>query len=86
MGFTFNEISYAPEIVNVMLKRQQAGALLAARKAIVRGAVDITEGAMNALAGQGIALSENKRAQVAGGLLATICSETGVRIVLPLEK
>ena len=41
VGFSFNEMSYAPEVASGMLKRQQAGALIQARRLIVDGAVSI---------------------------------------------
>lgn len=47
--FSFNELSYAPEIAQAMLKRQQAEALVEARRAIVRGAREIAEEAMSNL-------------------------------------
>lgn len=44
--FSINELSYAPEIAQAMLKRQQADALVNARRAIVKGASEIAEEAM----------------------------------------
>lgn len=47
--FSINELSYAPEIAQAMLKRQQANALIAARRAIVRGAKEIADDAISNL-------------------------------------
>lgn len=44
--FSINELSYAPEIAQAMLKRQQAEALVSARRAIVKGAREIADEAM----------------------------------------
>jgi len=75
LSFTFNEISYAPEIASGMLKRQQANAILQAREVIVKGAVEIARGAVLGLQEKGIVLDDKARARVVGNLLVVLCSE-----------
>jgi len=86
LSFTFNEISYAPEIASGMLKRQQAQAILAARKVIVRGAVDIAQSAVHELEQQGIGMDDKAKARVVSNLLTVICSESATAPVLPLPS
>lgn len=86
LTFTFNEISYAPEIAAGMLKRQQAQAVLAARKVIVRGAVDIAQSAVHELEQQGIGMDDKAKARIVSNLLTVICSETSTAPVLPLSS
>jgi len=85
LTFTFNEISYAPEIASGMLRRQQAQAVLSARKLIVSGAVEIAQGAVHNLEAQGIQMDDKSRAKIVGNLLTVICSETATAPVLPLS-
>jgi len=86
LTFTFNEISYAPEIAAGMLKRQQANAILQARKLIVTGAVDIATLAVKELEAQGITMDDKAKARVASNLLTVICSESATAPVLPLPS
>jgi len=86
LSFTFNEISYAPEIAAGMLKRQQAQAILQARKVIVRGAVDISQNAVHELESAGIAMDDKAKARVVSNLLTVICSESATAPVLPLPS
>jgi len=86
LTFTFNEISYAPEIAAGMLKRQQAHAVLQARKMIVTGAVDIAQGAVKELENQGIVMSDENKVKVVGNLLTVICADNHVSPVLPVHN
>jgi len=86
LTFTFNEISYAPEIASNMLRRQQAQAILAARKTIVTGAVEIAQGAVHALEAQGVTMDDKSRAKIVGNLLTVICSESSTQPVLPVNN
>jgi len=86
LSFTFNEISYAPEIASGMLKRQQAQAILQARKVIVRGAVEIAQSAVHELEQQGISMDDKAKARVVSNLLTVICSESATNTVLPLPS
>lgn len=84
VGFSFNEMSYAPEVASGMLKRQQAGALIQARRLIVDGAVSITSDAIEGLASKGIHMGEEDKARLVSNLLTALCSESNVAPVLPL--
>ena len=62
-----NELNYAPEIAGMMLKKQQAGALLEARQIIVDGAVSIAEDAIRKLDANGTVKSQQKISDTQGG-------------------
>lgn len=79
ISFELSDLSYAPEIAQAMLVRQQAQALVDARKIIVSGAVDIVRGAVTHLADQGIPLEAAHQSRVVGNLLAIICGEAKVQ-------
>ena len=69
-------LAYAPEIANAMLRRQQAEAVLAARKIIVAGAVSMVEGALQHLNERGVVqLDEDRRATMVSNLLVVLCGE-----------
>jgi len=85
LTFTFNEISYAPEIASAMLKRQQANAMLQARKVIVSGAVQIAQGAVQELETQGIPMSDESKIKIVSNLLTVICAETSAVPTIPLR-
>jgi len=85
LSFTFNEISYAPEIASGMLKRQQAQAILQARTVIVRGAVEIANGAVKELEQRGIVMDDRAKVKVASNLLTVLCSESNATPVVPLK-
>lgn len=74
-AFVINELSYAPEIAGAMLKRQQAHALIAARKAIVTGAKDIAKDAVEEL-GEG--MSPEEKARLLGNLLVVLVGDKDV--------
>jgi len=75
LNFQFNELSYAPEIAQGMLKKQQARATLAARKTIVEGVVEIAYGAISKLEDKGIAMTDSEKAKVITNLLTVMCSD-----------
>jgi len=75
VSFQLNEISYAPEIAQGMLKRQLATALVSSRKTIVKGAVDISHGAITQLEEKGIKMTDQDKARIVGNLLVVICSD-----------
>jgi len=77
--FQFNEMSYAPEIAQGMLKRQQAMATVAARRTIVDGVVDIAYGAISKLEGKGIKMNESEKTKIATNLLTVMCAEHDVQ-------
>jgi len=68
------QLSYAPEIAAAMLQRQQAEAVVAARKKIVEGAVGMVEMALEQLKQDGVvALDEERKAQMVSNLLVVLC-------------
>lgn len=70
-------LAYAPEIAGAMLRRQQADAVIAARKKIVEGAVGMVEDALKLLAdGKILDLDEERKAQMVSNLLVVLCSES----------
>jgi regulator of protease activity HflC (stomatin/prohibitin superfamily) len=69
-------LAYAPEIATVMLRRQQAGAVVAARQRIVDGAVGMVEAALERISADGIVeLDEERKATMVSNLLVVLCSE-----------
>ena len=69
-------LAYAPEIAQAMLRRQQAQAVVAARRLIVEAAVGMVEDALNGLAQRGVVeLDQDKRAAMANNLLVALTSE-----------
>jgi regulator of protease activity HflC (stomatin/prohibitin superfamily) len=69
-------LAYAPEVATVMLRRQQAGAVVAARQRIVDGAVGMVEAALDRLAADGtVELDEERKATMVSNLLVVLCSE-----------
>ncbi|PRP83791.1 hypothetical protein PROFUN_08989 [Planoprotostelium fungivorum] len=79
ISFQFNELSYAPEIAQGMLKKQQAMATVGARRTIVEGAVEIAHGAIVKLEGKGIRLEPAEQTRLVTNLLTVICSENDVQ-------
>ncbi len=76
-------LAYAPEIAQVMLRRQQAEAVIAARSKIVLGAVSMVEMALNGLSERGIVgLDEERRAAMISNLLVVLCSESEAQPVI----
>jgi regulator of protease activity HflC (stomatin/prohibitin superfamily) len=77
-------LAYAPEIAAVMLRRQQAAAIIAARQKIVEGAVSMVEMALHSLKERNVVdLSAEQRAQVVGNLLVVLCSDQSAQPVVP---
>lgn len=71
-----NYLAYAPEIAAVMLRRQQASAIITAREKIVEGAVSMVEMALNTLETNGIvSLTNDQKASMVGNLLAVLCAD-----------
>lgn len=67
-------LAYAPEIAAVMLQRQQASAIIDARKMIVDGAVGMVEMALDRLSeNQTITLDEERKAAMVSNLLVVLC-------------
>lgn len=69
-------LAYAPEIANAMLKRQQAVAIVAARKKIVEGAVGMVEDALEQLSRDKIIeFDEDKKAAMVSNLMVVLCGD-----------
>lgn len=78
-----NYIAYAPEIASVMLRRQQADAIIAAREKIVEGAVGMVKMALDKLSADGIIeLDDEKKAAMISNLLVVLCGETNAQPVI----
>jgi regulator of protease activity HflC (stomatin/prohibitin superfamily) len=71
-----SHLAYAPEIAGVMLRRQQANAVIAARAKIVEGAVGMVEMALDHLSSKKLVdLNEERKATMVSNLLVVLCSE-----------
>jgi len=71
-----NYLAYAPEIAAVMLRRQQASAIISAREKIVEGAVSMVDMALKRLeAGNIVRLDDNQKATMVGNLLTVLCAD-----------
>jgi hypothetical protein len=69
-------LSYAPEIAHAMLRRQQAGAMVAARQRIVEGAVGMVEAALARLDADGLVeLDAERKAAMVSNMLVVLCSD-----------
>ena len=78
-----SHLAYAPEIANAMLRRQQASAIIAARKLIVRGAVGMVRLALEELHENNIVkLDEERKAAMVSNLLVVLCSDESAQPVL----
>ena len=78
-----SHLAYSPEIANAMLRRQQASAIIAARKQLVAGAVGMVEMALDELKKGGIVeLDEERKAAMVSNLLVVLCGEEAVRPVV----
>lgn len=76
MRVQLRRLAYAPEIAADMLRRQQAEAVVAARRRIVEGAVGMVEHALEKLSEKGIVtLDEERKAAMVSNLLVVLCSE-----------
>jgi regulator of protease activity HflC (stomatin/prohibitin superfamily) len=70
-------LAYAPEIAQAMLRRQQAEAVIAARRKIVMGATSMVEMALNDLSGKHVVdLDEERKAAMISNLMVVLCGET----------
>jgi len=76
-------LAYAPEIAGAMLRRQQAEAIIAARKKIVHGAVSMVEMALEDLLKKNVVeLDEERKAAMVSNLLVVLCGETEAHPVI----
>ncbi len=76
-------LAYAPEIAQVMLRRQQAEAIITARGKIVQGAVSMVEMALKGLSERDIVhLDDERRAAMVSNLLVVLCAESEAQPVI----
>jgi regulator of protease activity HflC (stomatin/prohibitin superfamily) len=76
-------LAYAPEIAGEMLRRQQAGAVIAARKLIVKGAVTMVQDALEQLATEHIVeLDEERKAAMVSNLMVVLTSDRSAQPVV----
>ncbi len=78
-----NYLAYAPEIAAVMLRRQQADAIIAAREKIVEGAASMVKMALDKLsAEQVVELDDDKKASMVSNLLVVLCGDDSAQPVV----
>ena len=78
-----NYLAYAPEIAAVMLRRQQASAIIGAREKIVEGAVSMVHMALDKLEKDNVVeLDEEKKAAMVSNLLVVLCADESAQPVL----
>lgn len=78
-----NYLAYAPEIAAVMLRRQQASAIISAREKIVEGAVSMVKMALDKLSAEEIVeLDEDKKAAMVSNMLVVLCADEPAQPVL----
>ena len=71
-----SHLAYAPEIASAMLRRQQAGAIIAARQRIVEGAVGMVEQALDLLQkSDKVHLDDERKADMVSNLLVVLCAD-----------
>ena len=79
----FTHLAYATEIAGAMLRRQQAQAVVAARKTLVEGAVGMVEMALAALSEKGVVeLDDERRAAMVSNLMVVLCGERDTQPVV----
>lgn len=81
-----NYLAYAPEIAAVMLRRQQASAIISAREKIVEGAVSMVKMALTRLESENVVLfDEERKSRLAGNLLVVLCADEGATPVVSAD-
>ncbi|MEV7438955.1 SPFH domain-containing protein [Streptomyces griseoviridis] len=79
----FTHLAYAPEIASAMLQRQQAGAVVAARREIVEGAVGMVEAALARISERDIVeLDDERKAAMVSNLMVVLCGDRAPQPVL----
>ncbi|MFJ5549635.1 SPFH domain-containing protein [Streptomyces sp. NPDC093225] len=79
----FTHLAYAPEIASAMLQRQQAGAVVAARRQIVEGAVGMVELALTRLAEEDIVdLDPERKASMVSNLMVVLCGDRAAQPIV----
>ena len=78
-----NYLAYAPEIAAVMLRRQQAAAIITAREKIVEGAVSMVKMALDKLSNEGVVeLDDEKKAAMVSNLMVVLCGDDAAQPVV----
>jgi regulator of protease activity HflC (stomatin/prohibitin superfamily) len=78
-----SHLAYAPEIAQVMLRRQQAEAIIAARQKIVHGAVSMVQMALAELSAKRVVdLDDERKASMVSNLMTVLCAESDVQPVI----
>lgn len=85
LSVKLNDLTYAPEIAQAMLMRQQALALIDARKTIVEGAVAIVHDAVERLRAAGLEVSPAQKEVLISNLLVVLCSGEHAQPVLQVQ-
>ncbi len=85
LSFELSDLTYAPEIAPQMLVRQQAQALIGARRVIVEGAVQIVEDALERLRAKGIAINSHASQRLVTNLLVVICGDAKITPTFAIE-
>ncbi|MFJ7783493.1 SPFH domain-containing protein [Streptomyces albidoflavus] len=79
----FTHLAYAPEIASAMLQRQQAGAVVAARRLIVEGAVGMVEQALSRIQEDDIVeLDSDRKAAMVSNLMVVLCGDRSAQPVV----
>jgi len=79
----FTHLAYAQEIAGAMLRRQQAEAVISARKKLVEGAVTMVEMALNALSERKVVeLDDERKAAMVSNLMVVLCGERDTQPVV----
>ena len=78
-----NYLAYAPEIAAVMLRRQQASAIITAREKIVEGAVSMVKMALQKLSDEDVVeLDDDKKAAMVSNLMVVLCGDESAQPVV----
>ena len=78
-----NYLAYAPEIAAVMLRRQQASAIISAREKIVEGAVSMVKMALDKLSSEDVVeLDDDKKAAMVSNLMVVLCGDDAAQPVV----
>ena len=83
-AFELSDLTYAPEIASAMLVRQQAQALVDARKTIVEGAVEIVSDAVTMLEERDLGIPKDAQPRMISNLLTVICGDSNVQPPMPV--
>ena len=83
MEARLTRLSYAPEIATVMLRRQQASAVVVARQRIVDGAVGMVEAALDRLSADGVVeLDPERKAAMVSNMMVVLCSDQATQPIV----